>query len=571
MNGLKEKIGSKRWFGIAYALLATLPLLAALYLAFYYIYGPGEGYFHSDCTDTIYWANAALEGNGIFDYQYNYAALLPFSTVWIMQPLIKLFGFGMTAHNLGMAIFAVIFAGGVYFCARSARLSHLWSSTSVFAMFMILSCSDKLREMMWGHTIYYSLGLVLMFYLLGLGIRFYEAVEEGKMVKATVFGLLLLGLSIGSATDGMQIVVLTVLPVGAAFAADRIFATKDGLITKKTIPALASALVIAAGTLGGTVLLNVITDGGRIRSGYAAGYSGWSTVSSWLSNAQKFVNHYFSLLGVDMGKNAPIFNAESMKYFFRIAIGVILIAMPIVILCFYGRIRSRCVRLMVWAHFVLTAVVLFGYICGELSAANWRLMPIIGSAAMLTLCGLRDLTSDLGLFEIGEDTGVTVVLSRVSALFLAVVIASSLVFAKEVKALDPEYGRDNTNHRLAEFLVEEGLEYGYATFWYSQAITVLSNSEVRVRNMQIDDDDGVIGRHYQSDLDWYNDQEGVSEYFVILSSSEYRDVFMTDNWEKWMDECYLRHYDSPNDAKGFQIYVFSENILRDFGSDARAE
>ena len=110
MNGLREKIGSKRWFKIACALLATLPLFAALYLAFYYIYGPGEGYFHSDCTDTIYWANAALEGNGIFDDQYNYAALLPFSTVWIMQPLIKLFGLGMTAHNLGMAIFAVIFA-----------------------------------------------------------------------------------------------------------------------------------------------------------------------------------------------------------------------------------------------------------------------------------------------------------------------------------------------------------------------------------------------------------------------------------------------------------------------------
>ena len=571
MNGLKEKIGSKRWFKIAYALLATLPLFAALYLAFYYIYGPGEGYFHSDCTDTIYWANAALEGNGIFDDQYNYAALLPFSTVWIMQPLIKLFGFGMTAHNLGMAIFAVIFAGGIYFCARSAKFSHLWSSTAVFAMFMILSCSDKLREMMWGHTIYYSLGLVLMFYLLGLGMRFCDALEEGKTVCAIVWGVLLLGISVGSATNGMQIVVLTVLPAAAAFAAERLLSAKDGLVTRKTIPALASAVVIAAGTLGGIMLLKVITNDGAIRAGYAAGYSGWSAVSNWLSNAQKFVNHYFSLLGVDMAQNAPIFSAESMKYFFRMAVGIILIVMPVVILCLYGKIKSRGVRLMVWAHFVLTAVVLFGYICGELSAANWRLMPIIGSAAMLTFCGMRDLVSDLGLFEIGEGAGATVILSRISALVLAVLVASSLVFAKEVKALDPEYGRDNTNHRLAEFLVEEGLEYGYATFWYAQAITVLTDSEVRVRNMEIDDRDGVVGRHYQSSLNWYNDQEGVGEYFVILSSSEYREVFLTDTWEKWMDECYLRHYDSPNDAKGFQIYVFSENILRDFGSDARAE
>ena len=362
MNGLMEKIGGKRWFKIAYALLAALPLLAALYLAFYYIYGPGEGFFHSDCTDTMYWANAAIEGNGIFDDQYNYAALLPFSTVWIMQPLIRIFGFGMTAHNLGMAIFAVLFAGGVYFCARSARLSHLWSSTAVFAVFMILSCSDKLREMMWGHTIYYSLGLVLMFFLIGLGLRLCDALEAGRIAAVILWGVLLLGMSVGSATNGMQIIVLTVLPVAVAFVAERILSTKDGLVSRKTVPALVSAVVIAAGTVGGIILLRIITNDGAIRAGYAAGYSGWSAVSSWLTNAQKFVNHYFTLLGVNLKQNDPLFDGESMKYFFRIAIGIILLVMPVVILCLYGRIRSRGVRIMVWSHFVLTAVVIFGYV-----------------------------------------------------------------------------------------------------------------------------------------------------------------------------------------------------------------
>ena len=574
MNELKENfsgIGGKRWFKVVFFFLALIPMIAALYIALYYIYGPGEGYFHSDCTDTIYWANAALEGNGIFDDQYNYAALLPFSTVWIMQPLIKLFGFGMTAHNLGMAIFAVLFAGSIYFCARSAKLSHLWSSTAVFAVFMLLSCSDKLREMMWGHTIYYSLALVLMFYLLGLGMRLCDAIEDGKKVAAVIYGVLLLGVSIGSATDGMQIIVLTVLPAAAAFAAERILSANDGIVSKKSIPAITAAAVVAVGTLVGMKLLLVITGDGAIKAGYAAGYSGWSDVSLWLSNAQKFVNHYFSLLGVNMAKNDPLFAAESIKYFFRIAVGIILLVMPVVILCLYGKIKSRGVQFMLWAHFVLTAAVMFGYICGELSAANWRLTPILGSAAMLTVCGLCDLTSDLGLFEVKENGGATAVLSRICALVLAVIIASSLVFANEVKSLDPEYGRDNTNHRLAEFLVEEGLEYGYATFWYAQAITVLSDSAVRVRNMDVNDRAGVIGRHYQSSLNWYNDQDGIDEYFVILSASEYKKVFLTDTWQMWMEEYYLREYDSPNDADGFLVFVFSENVLRDFGSDARAE
>ena len=592
-----NEVSSKRWFKIAYAILATLPMIAALYLALYYIYGPGEGYFHSDCTDTLYWANAAIEGNGIFDDQYNYAALLPFSTVWIMQPLIKIFGFGMKAHNLAMAIFALLFAGSIYFCVRSAKMSHLWSSVSVFVVFMILSCSDKLREMMWGHTIYYSLGLLLLFFLIGFGLRLIDALENRKWIAVGIWGTLLFGMSVGSATDGMQIIVLTVLPAVAALAAERIFAGEEALLSKKTVPAVMSAAVIGAGTLVGLKILTAITRDGEIRAGYAAGYSGWSQVSAWLSNAQKFVDHYFSLLGVNMKQNAPLFDGESLPYFFRIAVGIILLVMPVVILCLYGKLKSRGLKIMVWAHFVLTAVVMFGYICGELSAANWRLTPILGSAAILTVCGLRDLISDIGLTsaeEVGELREPTeedaelydevvlpeeaeesvkkpcakIIISRICALLLAVTILSSYVFAKEIKALPSDYGRDNTNHRLAEVLVSEGLEYGYATFWYSQAITVLTNSEVRVRNMDVKDREGVVGRHYQSSLNWYNDQEGVEEYFIILSANEYRTAMMTERWENWMENYYLRHYEDPNDCTGFRIYVFSENVLKDFGSNS---
>ena len=439
-------------------------MIAALYLALYYIYGPGEGYFHSDCTDTLYWANAAIEGNGIFDDQYNYAALLPFSTVWIMQPLIKIFGFGMKAHNLGMAIFALIFAGSIYFCARSAKMSHLWSSTSVFAVFMLLSCSDKLREMMWGHTIYYSLGLVLLFFLIGFGLKLIDALENRKWIAAGIWGALLFGISAGSATDGMQIIVLTVLPAVAAFAAERIFAGNDALISKRTAPSFISAAVIGAGTLLGMKILTVITRDGEIRAGYTAGYSGWSEVSSWLPNAQKFVNHYFSLLGVNMKQNAPLFDGESLPYFFRIAVGIILLVAPVVILCLYGKLKSRGVKVMVWAHFVLTAVVMFGYICGELSAANWRLTPILGSSALLTLCGLRDLVSDIDFISIDviemfhkptdpddelydetsfttpekvsfEGSSASTIISRISAFVLALTLLSSYVFAKEIDEL----------------------------------------------------------------------------------------------------------------------------------------
>ena len=101
-------------------ILSLLPAAAGTALAIYYILGPGEGYFHADCTDSLYWANASVESGSVFDETFRYAALLPFSGSAWMIPLIKIFGFGITAHNIAMVIFAVIFSAAVWFCVSSA-------------------------------------------------------------------------------------------------------------------------------------------------------------------------------------------------------------------------------------------------------------------------------------------------------------------------------------------------------------------------------------------------------------------------------------------------------------------
>ncbi len=588
----------------AYYVLGSIPAILAILLACYYIYGPGEGYFHSDCTDTLFWANAALEGNGIFDETFKYAALLPFSTVAIMIPLISIFGVTMTAHNIGMTIFAILFALSIYTCARSAKMSHLYSSVSVFVLFSVLSASDKLREMMWGHTIYYSLGLALMFFLLALAFKFADSVDKGKRIQIIIWGLLFAALAAGSATNGLQIIVLTTLPVAGAFFCERVFEGRDGLITRKSFSSIVTVLLVCIGTLVGLKVLGAMT-GGTIQAGYANGYSTWSDLSSWLPNSEKFFTHYLTLLGVNITAGKPLFGdmiEDTIKAVIRIGIGLIILATPIVMLACYKKLRSKEVRIILWAHIIVCAVIMFGYICGKLSAANWRLTPILGSGAFLTVVGLRELVTSLNLIgkkkapvaeeksrdeliEIEQNSegvettvptntgtdnsgevvldGGAVVLSRICALILAVVIAGSLIFAKEVRDIPEDYGRDNANHLLAQFLVDNGLEYGYATFWYAQAITVLSDSAVRVRNINVKAGEGISAYHYQSSTRWYDDQEGVDEYFVILSLAEYSTASKSPKWAEWMESCYSRHYD---DVNGFMIYVFTENILSEYGS-----
>ena len=61
-----------------------------------------------------------------------------------------------------MLLFAVLFFLSLYALARSLGYNLAKTSFIIFAVTMVLSGSDKLREIMWGHIIYYSLGLLFL-------------------------------------------------------------------------------------------------------------------------------------------------------------------------------------------------------------------------------------------------------------------------------------------------------------------------------------------------------------------------------------------------------------------------
>jgi hypothetical protein len=124
----------------------------------YYIIFPSRGYFHSDCTDTILWAQAAYEARSLFNPGFTYAALFPFGGPLLMLPWVGLFGVSMTAHTLGMLAFLILFAAALFFLLRSLGWDSRWTAAALALLLPALSLSDKSREIFWGHILYYNLG-----------------------------------------------------------------------------------------------------------------------------------------------------------------------------------------------------------------------------------------------------------------------------------------------------------------------------------------------------------------------------------------------------------------------------
>ena len=216
---------------------------------------------------------------------------------------------------------------------------------------------------------------------------------------------------------------------------------------------------------------------------------------------------------------------------------------------------------------------MFGFICGKLSGANWRLTPIVCSAALLSLLGARELCvagkntsarqEAISEVENAACDGVAAsrVLIRTGVLLTAVLCLMSVMVFNEIRKMPADYGRDNYNHINAEFIESKGLEYGYATFWNCQTITLLSDSSVKCREIMTSVSKGVYTDYYQSSRRWYVGQD-YDRYFVLLSDSELNNVYATSTWLEWTSEYLLESYTVDDGlAEGYNLFVFSVNVL----------
>ena len=528
-------------------------ILLSLWTLIYYITGPALGYFHSDCSDSLLWSRAMLESGEILSEDFAYAAILPFgSPIW-MVPILKIFGYTMRAHVISMCVFAVIFVLSAVFMFRSMKWKYSVSSAATFCLSMLLSGSVKLREIMWEHVIYYSLGILLLMLALGLAFRLYGKISEypnmGKADKiwAEVYAVLLLLLCAGCATDGGQVLVLSVLPVAGAFVAYTLFDRENKLLSDKAIKRYVVCGVMAVGVAVGLIALNVITHGGKIYSGYGQAYSGWSAVGEWKANADLFITQYLTLFGIEPDMTQTLFSAESMITLVSLVGALVVLVCPFILLFSYNKLSDRYSKMVAWAHLVLTVAVMVGFVCGRLSNVNWRLTPFLGSSVIATLVYVKHLLGD------------GIVLRRVGAVLAAVLLCVSLLTAGAILDMSRNFGKADPLGQVADTLEEKGYDRGYATFWNASETTLRSDSAVEVITVDINGG-AVVRRAYQTMSYWFDDVEGQEDYFLLLDKSEYAVVKGSYYYRELISR---RNVIEEFTCADYQIIVFDGNVFVD--------
>ena len=520
-------------------LCGALLVLFAFSLVLSYICQTGRAFYNSDCADSLFWAQAAYEAKSFFHKDFIYACTLPFGGQWFFLPFIGLSGMTMQTQMLGMCLFLLVFSLSLFFFLKALGLTLPQSLAAAAGILMILSLSDKLREIFWGHVLYYSCG-VLGIQIFLLLLILYEKNREAQRTKIQWLLLFLLSLwTLLVSANGTTVLSISVLPLLAGIAGERLLDQRPfSWRAERPFLLLMGALLLSL--LMGYWLHGKLTAG--YTADYEAGYMIYTNTGNWEGNLLRLLPFWLQLLGFTPS-GEEILSLSGLSLLIKLCAGLAFLLIPILLLVFYRQISDRISRIYILMHWTLTGILLFGWLFGELASASWRLSPLVYSGCIMTIIFLRLTLQQWKKIQ----------WKRISALLLIGIFLTGLAAARDLYTLPRDYRQANHLYAAADFLESQHLTYGYSTFWEANALTVISDSQVKARGIRIDGA-GYAIEPYQTSLTWYEDQPGIQQYFVLLKTDHYYEMLENGN-------ILLESAVDIYQVEEFTVLTFAENIF----------
>jgi len=518
--------------------IALTLFVIVMIVTIYYILFPSRGFFHSDSADTIMWAEASYVAKAVFNQNFDYACLLPFGGHLLMIPFIAMWGVSMNAHIAGMLLFFVLFVASFILVLRQMKWSLSTCLLATTTFISLLLGSEKLREIFFGHIIYYSLGLFFLFIGMALVLKILDSTTNKN--KFVILNCVLLIWCLLTGMNQLQTLTLFTIPLLGAIIAEQFFdfEKKDKKFIKKI---LAVCNVIIIGTGLGYIFGSVFK--GEIIAGYQDAFSNLSGKDMWLKNALQFPEQWITLIGVDILDGDYIASFGSIINMIRIMLSVVLFVCPIIVTVLYPKLKDRSSKFWIFIHWITTALIMVAFTFGRLADANWRLSPILATSIITTMILIRWIYNNLVKYR------------RLLLLIIAPIAMICLFNVKEIATMPSNYKQDEGLYVLAEELHERGLSYGYGTFWQANALTVISNSKVKCRSIDVFEDK-YAEYTYQQDRRWFIPEENYSKYFVVLTETEYYTLSMDHPLRYNVIEAFS--------VDNYRVFVYNRNIFPRF-------
>lgn len=516
--------------------LTGLLLLMNCIVLVVFLFTTYKGFFNSDSAVRNLLAQEMMETGSFFPPGWNYVnkdLMVVFAQVGVW-PLLYFFKNSYT-------LFAVV---GVFTCALI--LASAWWFTGLLGgrtwqrLLALAALAGGLSavaaEGMFGQAAY---GVMLMLTCLIAVVGWKSmAVERGRRLLWCSLLFILVALSTWS--NPQRAAATYLLPLYCGLAA---LMWGDGWRNrvKASVP-----LVIAtfAGAILGAVLSGWTLT--QVNNNSGVGVAIWLDFDGMVHNAIKTLQGLMALLGGIPVKGASMVDGLGIYQALRLVAALILLVMmgrKIAQLCGDRIARARFAGGVVAGA---AACFLFLQVTSTIPDMN---DPVSVSRYLLPALALGLLVLLASPLTPGNRLAASVKIG------LALLLASNSVLTFNPESMLYKGWYIPGREELVSELKAKGIPYGYATYWEAAPLTVLSDSEVKVRPVQVINGELLPMRHLSSDR-WYEPESWSGETFLLLSDAE----VATINWGTL-----TRHVGQPIREERIgsrRLFVFKENISK---------
>lgn len=526
-------------------------LLANIVFLFWYVFVGYQINFHSDSAAKALLAREIYETKSYFPKEWNHVnsdLFVVFGHLFII-PLLAFMPAGFTAHAISGAIFSCLILHGVWLITGLTPISAR-RRIAVVAVFAS-GISSIIAENLYGQ-VSYGVVLLLCCYLIYFTSKYLSS-DDTKRFKWSL--LLVILFSLVYWANPKRAVVTYSLPLIISLA--WLILSTDAS-NRRGLLKLASLGLIGAAA-GSILHMMTISEVNNISGVSNARWLPYELIARNITLSLKGV--YAQLGGLPLA-DAPLFSTSGLYAGMRFGIAsLVIVLVPIAI---SRAVNNQRDTLKFFALFAATSMLLTLSLQIMTTIPDMN-DPIQSSRYMVPgamLCFIILLTSELRWHRPPA--------WAISVSLISIVFASSAYHNFRQTTSNPETlaqpGQINPRKEsLAKFLSQNKLHYGYATYWNAGALTVFSNEQSKVRQIQIKDGIPMPMRHLSSNR-WYRPAAWQGKTFLLLHENETKLV----NWQlmKQMGAMYEKLYRIDE----FSIFVFPANIARDLpGWDTRYE
>jgi len=533
-------------------LVVALLLVINIGMLISYLFYGYQAEFHSDSAVKVLLAKEIVLAKDYFPDDWNYINndLFVFFGHTFIIPLLAVMPAGFTAHAIAGLFFSILLLTGVWFLSGLSGLS----ATRRFLILAIVAAgiSSFSAENLYGQVSYCA-EIVFCCYLIFFSCKFFQS--KDKLSYVWGIGVFLLVLFMYWENPQRATIVYGIPFLGAVCWQSM---QENAAVRKK----LSKIFIIFFMGLGVGVVLHISTLSG-VNNILTVGNVRWLSYEMMLRNLSLTPKGILYIFGALPNPGDYLVSLDGVFDALRLlAAAITAVLVPWAV---FKVFRYSNDGMGFFGSFVAIAFVsvFFLYVTTTI--------PDMSDPIQVSRYLLPSLFLGLIILLMSPIDRRKAPISAISTIFIIVFFITSgyQVFrlsGKEVTIAWGQPGQYNPHKKsLVDFLVSRNLEYGYATFWYAGALSVLSDEKVLVRQISINNGIPMPQKHLSSNR-WYRPDAWHGETFLLLTEAEAKLI-------KWgVLEAYNVKPDRTYEINGFNIYVFKDNLSNNLpGWDAHFE